>query len=474
MNDPIVTFIPGRPNLLLGAFDVGSLGSFDTASLGYSVEEFFVAGTASSYAPVGELEADGRWTVTAAGQADYVTRIVVLRPLDSARFNGTAIVEWLNVTGGIDAPADWFMAHREIVRAGYAYVAVSVQRVGVEGGPSRGADMSLKKLDPERYARLSHPGDAFAYDIFSQAGRLVRDSRSGLLGSLAPDHVLAVGESQSAMFLTTYINAVDPLAKVYDGFLVHSRFGSAGPLDGGSIFAEQISGMPRAPKFRPDARVPILTVITETDLLGGPRPGYYLARQPDNDRLRTWDIAGTAHADNYVTLVAPIDSGSAPIEQLAAAFAPTKTLMGAELAQAINFAPQHHYVVQAALAALHRWVRIGEVAPVSARLELSEADPPQLVLDEYGLAKGGIRTPWVDVPVARTSGVGDPSNVMASLFGSGELFDAATLVRLYPGGVEDYLARFDEALDDAISAGFLLYADRQEILDLARAMYPRA
>jgi hypothetical protein len=471
MNDPTVTFIPGRPNLLLGAFDVGSLGAFDTAGLGYGVEEFVIAGAASSYAPVGEVEADGRWTVKAAGQADYMTRVVVLKPLDPARFNGTAIVEWLNVTGGIDAPADWFMAHREIVREGYAYAAVSVQRVGVEGGPSRGADMSLKKLDPERYGRLSHPGDAFAYDIFSQAGRLVRDS---LLGPLTPDHVLAVGESQSAMFLTTYINAVDPLAKVYDGFLVHSRFASAGPLDGGSIFAEQISGMPQAPKFRLDARVPILTVITETDLLGGPRPGYYLARQPDNARLRTWDIAGTAHADNYVTLVAPIDSGSAPIEQLAAAYAPTRTLMGAELPHAINFAPQHHYVVQAALAALHRWVRIGEAALEAPRLELSDADPPQLVLDEHGLAKGGIRTPWVDVPVARTSGVGDPGNVMASLFGSGELFDAATIDRLYPGGVEDYLARFEEALDEAISAGFLLSVDRPEILDLARAMYPRA
>ena len=464
MSDPVVTSIPGQPNFLLGAFDI--------ASLGYGIEEFFIAGTASSYTPVGELGADGHWAVTAAGEADYTTRIVVLKPQDPAKFNGTAIVEWLNVTGGIDAPAEWFMAHREIVRAGYAYVAVSVQRVGVEGGQSRGGvDMSLKTIDPGRYAPLSHPGDAFSYDIFSQAGRL---ARGGLLGSLTPDHVLAAGESQSAMFLTTYINAVDPLAMVYDGFLVHSRFASAGPLDGGSMFAEQVSGMPEAPKFRLDARVPILAVITETDLLGGPRPGYYLARQPDNARLRTWDITGTAHADNYTILGARIDSGSAPIEHLAASYAPTKFLMGMELEQAINFAPQHHYVVQAALDALHRWARSGEAAPVSPRLELSEADPPQLVLDGNGLAEGGIRTPWVDVPVARTSGVGDAGNVMASLFGAGELFDAATLARLYPGGVEDYLARFEQALDRTIGSGFLLPADRREILDLATAMYPRA
>ena len=53
---------------------------------------------------------------------------------------------------------------------------------------------------------------------------------------MRPEHVVAVGESQSAFFLTTYVNAVDPLDRVYDGFLVHSRFGPAAPLDGGSIF----------------------------------------------------------------------------------------------------------------------------------------------------------------------------------------------------------------------------------------------
>ena len=37
-----------------------------------------------------------------------------------------------------------------------------------------GVDMSLKSRDPERYTALRHPGDAFSYDIFTQAGRLVR------------------------------------------------------------------------------------------------------------------------------------------------------------------------------------------------------------------------------------------------------------------------------------------------------------
>jgi hypothetical protein len=44
-----------------------------------------------------------------------------------------------------------------------------------------------------------------------------------------------MGESQSALYLTTYVNEVDPVAEVYDGFLVHSRFGPSAPLDGSSI-----------------------------------------------------------------------------------------------------------------------------------------------------------------------------------------------------------------------------------------------
>ena len=216
------------------------------------------------------------------------------------------LVEWLNVSGGIDAPALWMMAHREVLRAGYAYVAVSAQKVGVDGGASlMGIDMSLKAQDPARYANLTHPGDAFAFDIFSQVGELLRSG--SILGDLRPQHVVGLGESQSAVFLTTYINAVDPLAKVYDGFLVHSRFGPAAPLDGSSLIEELQSptGQQAAVRFRPDLRVPVITIITETDLFCENPPGYYRARQPDDEWLRVWEIPGTAHADNYTIQVAP-------------------------------------------------------------------------------------------------------------------------------------------------------------------------
>ncbi|GGA36708.1 hypothetical protein GCM10011395_03790 [Sphingomonas psychrolutea] len=458
-------------------------GAYDLASLGYLQEEYFVSGEATSYTSVNPMREDGRWTVSSSGKAEYTTRLVVMRPSDPAKFNGTVLVEWLNVSGGLDAPADWFMAHRELIRAGYAYVAVSAQRVGVEGGASLGYDMSLKKIAPERYRSLHHPGDAFAYDIFSQAGRLVRGSASsgagagagaGILGPLIAKHVLAAGESQSAHFMTTYVNAVDPVARVFDGFLIHSRFSGSAPLDGSSIIGRVDPRMPAVVKFRSDLRVPVLTFITETDLVGGARSGYWAARQPDTARLRVWEVPGTAHADIYTLQVAPIDSGLLLIDRLAAAYTPTTNLMGAKLTKPFNFAPQHHYVLQAAIVALDRWVSTGKAPSKAPRMALTQGTTPQPVLDANALATGGIRTPWIDVPSARTSGASGGIGIMASLFGSGELFDAQTLVRLYPGGKAEYLKRFSVALDRSIQARFILPADRQEILDLAAARYRSA
>jgi Alpha/beta hydrolase domain len=459
---------PGKPALLLGAFDI--------TSVGYVAEEFLISGTASSYSSAAELSPDGRWSVTPSGAADFTTRMVALTPADPSQFNGTVLVEWLNVSGGIDAPAVWMMAHREMIRAGYAYVAVSAQQVGVQGGLNlMGIDMSLKTQDPKRYAALHHPGDAYSYDIFTQAGRIIRDGqRNGVLRELRPDHVLALGESQSALFLTSYINAVDPLAQVYDGFLVHSRFGPAAPLDGSSLFDVLETDASQGIAFRPDLRVPLVTIITETDLFGGPRQGYYAARQPDNERLRVWEIAGTAHADNYTIQVAPIDTGAAALADIVAAYAPTNVLMGQQLEHCINFAPQHHYVLQAALAQLNQWLRTGRPGLSATPIELTDAEPPQPVLDANGLARGGVRTPWVDVPIARTSGVGSEESMMSAIFGSGEPFDADRLHRLYPGGASDYLERFTAALDSTIRSGFILAADREEILRLAAATFPDA
>ena len=106
--------------------------------------------------------------------APYTTRVVVRRPINPNKFNGTVVVEWLNVTGLADAGPDWTLTHNELIRDGFAWVGVSAQQVGVERGQERRPVTPIAG-DPVRYATLSHPGDSFSYDIFSQAGQAIRD-----------------------------------------------------------------------------------------------------------------------------------------------------------------------------------------------------------------------------------------------------------------------------------------------------------
>ncbi len=105
--------------------------------------------------------------------APFTTRLVVVRPEDPAAFNGTVIVLWNNVSagyenfGGGDSP--------EVFENGYAYVAVSAQRVGIHGAPDN--PQGLHAWDPERYRSLSITSDDYSFDIFTQAANLVAPDR---------------------------------------------------------------------------------------------------------------------------------------------------------------------------------------------------------------------------------------------------------------------------------------------------------
>src|SRR5687768_5156429 len=201
--------------------------SVDLATSGFVEEEYTAEGTATSYRSDGPLPTDGTFELTEDATADYRTRIVVRRPASAEHFNGTVVVEWLNVSAGFDSTPDFSYMADELLRGGYAWAGVSAQRIGIEGGPvavSTGgaaddlAGKGIKALDPARYATLSHPGDAFAYDIYTQVGRALRSGDGGALGPLEPEQLLAVGESQSGFALTTYVNGVQPLTLAYDGF----------------------------------------------------------------------------------------------------------------------------------------------------------------------------------------------------------------------------------------------------------------
>ncbi|MFJ9250219.1 alpha/beta hydrolase domain-containing protein [Streptomyces sp. NPDC101776] len=429
--------------------------AFDLASVGYTQSEFFLSGTATSYSSAAPLGSDGRWAVTPASTAPYTTRIVMNRPSNPSRFNGTVVVEWLNVSAGLDVAPEWIYTHNELIREGYAWIGVSAQAAGVA---------ATKAADPARYATLSHPGDSYSYDIFSQAGQAVRDSAATILDGLRPRAVLAEGESQSAFRLTTYINAVQPLAHTYDGYLVHSRAGFAAAL---SQAPQADVPTPAVVQFRTDTDVPVLTVQTETDLM---LLGYLTARQPNTARLRFWEVAGTAHADDYVANVGATDTGDGTVtlRELGTMLDPPTGTPGFSCAAPINTGPAH-YVMNGAQHALRSWVLTGIPPAKTPQLQVTTSSDgtPAFVLDANGNATGGIRTPAVDAPVAALSGLGQTGSAQfCFLFGTTTPLTSTRLAALYPTHAE-FVRQWAIRTAAAVAAGTIRPADAAKLVEAA-------
>jgi hypothetical protein len=421
------------------------------ARAGYVEHEYVASGTATSYAATSPLTDDGQWSFAPEAGAPYRTRVLVRRPRERARFSGRVFVEWLNVSGGVDADPEWSTTHEEILRRGDAWVGVSTQRIGVEGGPvlvsvdvpgAEAAGQGLKAVDPARYGSLEHPGDGFAFDIYTQVARALR-SGVGMAGS-RPKRVIAVGESQSAFALVTYYNGVQPLTNAFDGFFVHSRGAGGLPLVGPGEYVGIANAIGRTTTtFRTDQDAPVLDVQTESDVTSV--LNSYAARQPDNDRFRLWEVAGTSHADahllgstaQYIECGVPINNGAL------------------------------HVVAKAGLRALTTWIETGKAPPKAPRIDVTAGASPQIQRNADGIAQGGIRTPPVDVPVAALSGAPGPNpSTICLLLGSTNPFPAERLAELYPSRAV-YRQRYDRAADAAIKAGFVLRADRAALLSFA-------
>src|ERR1019366_7867556 len=237
----------------------------------------------------------------------------------------------------------------------------------------RSPQPGLVHAEPSRYGTLHHPGDPYALDMYAQIGRALRATHPpAVLGPLHARHVVALGESQSAFFLTTFADAIQPRTHAYDGIFIHSRGG------GGTGIADGGSGLTGDLRIRTDLTVPVFMFETQTDLT---TLGYAAAQQPNTERIRTWEVAGTSHADAYLV-------GS------------NATTLGCT--QPINDGPQHT-VVQAAFTAFDKWVTHDTPPPSPSPFDLASTSPTTYALDKYGNVIGGVRTPAVDVPVSTLS-----------------------------------------------------------------------
>ena len=404
---------------------------YDLAPFGYEEQEYFVSGTAQD---------------AAGTPAPYTTRIIVTRPTDPARFNGSVLLDWVNVTAQFENAVDTMLAREMLMREGFAYVHVSAQEVGVEG-PGLPL-LTPKTWDPVRYASLNHPGDAWSFDMVTQIARAFEAPGSvDPMDGLRVERILAAGQSQSANRLSDYVESWLPAhpdaVGVIDGVLVH------GNVPGDKAFAAA-------------SPVPVLQLLSDYEAVDD---GVDPASLGPNHRL--WEIAGSSHADHFigyqsvaghgprVTLSAPKVSEAAFQDIIRAAGnygeVVSPTLAACVVAGATM---PMHYATSTAIHQLDAWVKTGTAPSSGPRFQFADG---ALAADEYGNTLGGIRLPPIDVPVARYV------STTCQLGGITIPFSDQQIQDLY-GTHAAYYARMAERSNAAVAAGWLLPEDAVDLM----------
>lgn len=368
----------------------------DLAQWGYVEEEFFIEGTANRY----NTPSRATGSIIDSGHP-YKTRILVRRPIDPKRFEGTVFVEWSNVTNSTDSDNDWHQVYAHVLRSGYAWVLVAAQRQAVHA-----ATTGLRAWNPGRYGTLDLTkgntilNDALSYDVFSQAAQAVR-SPVGIapLGGLAAKRVIATGHSQSGGRLIQFYNSVVPLGNVFDGFVMRGATGNTAVRD--------------------DLGIKVFALQAEADVLSG--LNY---RKPDSDSYRLWEVAGTSHGDYQ---------GQAVSRAVLAERDLNVPLSHECVNEPARSRVPFFHAMAAAFDHLVAWLKKGTPPPsgVAHWVSLASTSPVVIARDGFGNALGGIRLADMAVPTALNTGQ-NAGPGLCSVRGRTVPFDVATLAALYP------------------------------------------
>ncbi|MDL4821100.1 alpha/beta hydrolase domain-containing protein [Actinomadura opuntiae] len=408
--------------------------------IGYVEEEYLISGKANVYS----WPKDGPAQVRTPG-APYTTRILVRRPAKASRFSGNVVTEMLNPSNLFDLNIGWAMMHRQLVANGDVWVGVTAKPVSI---------VALKKFDPKRYGSLSManplplndprnctnvPADSsrttengLAWDIFSQLGSLLRsNSRSNPVSyanqrnhTHRVQHLYGFGYSQTGGYLYNYSNGIHPLdvqrnggRPTYDGYIVAVAGGNfAGAVPMNQCDPVPPTGDPR--KQFNNVGVPILHFMSQSDYLAG-----IASRRPDSDkpadRYRGYEMAGAGHATpdelNYSAAPADIQKAGQPAPPMNCNEGPRSRF------------PSHIFF-DAAIRNLDLWVRHGIRPPHASPIEVKDNAP---VLDQYGNVRGGLRSPYLDVPTSTWYGNSTGASFCA-IAGHEVPFTEAQLKKLYP------------------------------------------
>ncbi len=411
----------------------------DLTRFGYAEREFYATGSGHRYrgavtgAQTSAEVIDGGW--------DYKTRVLVRWP-SATRFNGTLVVEWLNVTTGQDVDFAWAESHEYLLREGYAVAEVSAQLVGVERlktwSQRRYGDLTVAADNNDPHGGLVDPtNDPLSWDIMAQVSQALKVNAAPArpLPGLDVRRVIAMGESQSAGRLTVYYNTIHPLHRFFDGFVYLDRAG----------------------QLRADQTTPAVSVNSETL--------SYLPVSTGSAYVRYWEVAGASHATfngaQYVDAMVLRDKSF---------LGPSGPISFTQLIESTNCGllplfstVDYGLVLNAAIDAVNRWIRTGRAAPASSFFE--RGTDGQLVRDANGRIVGGVHISHYDAPtdfiVARNTG-----SVFCQLSGHHRPFTSDELKSMY-GTHRTYVTRVVASDAVALRGGYLLPFDAAEVLRTA-------
>jgi hypothetical protein len=237
--------------------------------------------------------------------------------------------------------------------------------------------------------------------------------------------VIALGESQAAVRLTTYYNTIQPLHQFFDGF-VH--------LD-------------LAMQRRADVPVPSISVNSEVTVAMFPRT-------TTSAFTRTWAVAGASHASlyaaNYVDRMVLRDNsfGGLSFSQLVAgpgcALTPFFSTVDSGL------------VLNAALEAVDQWIQTGKEAPASREIQRDASGA--VARDANGMALGGVRLAQFLAPTAFLAP--NTPGIFCALNGHHRDYTASELKSLY-GTHKNYVNLVRDAMHQARADGYILPFDER-------------
>jgi hypothetical protein len=407
----------------------------DLKAAGYTEREFYADGTANRYR--GATSGATQTATVIDGNWPYRTRVLVDAPAPG-HFNGTLVVEWTNVTIGVDANFVFAEANADLLREGYAYATVSVQKVGVDRdkswSPQRYGTLSVdaSNVDPQGGGTIDATNDPLSWDVYTQVAEALKANvgQNPPLPGLRVRNVIATGQSQSAARLATYYNTIQPLDNFFNGFVFWDRATS---------------------KLRSDLAVPGISVNSEAlSALGFPPFGT-------STYTREWEVAGSTHgsiyAEQYVDAMFNRDKSligpNGQPESFTQWVEPSCTVL-----PAFSTVPAG-LVVGDAMDSVRNWIRTGRAAAPSIYFDRDATGA--LIRDSNGNVEGGVRLSQFVAPTAAVSAVNGTA-FPCSVSGSHRYYTPQELkARYHTHGA--YVAQVAAAALTAVKDGYELPYD---------------